>query len=350
MKKAISYTLTILLAITMTLPVTAQSLEDLIDAGCNVGSKLPGDWSWICRAGNLITGLSDDFEALYTDFAEFGAELFDNFYDDAITTFAGQIDPSVIDEALNTIENAMDEGPEALKEAITEVTSDVRLSHLLELKNAEPEDLIAALKNPNELRTYKQMQLIAEKANPNIRLAMAELFQRQEDVLNTQGEAEVIQLETQKLAQEVIEDTSVRDTMAEVLAPQIPLIPDSGGTAIKLEESAKTAVSTRAAVQVLSEGIADLMRQEAVLSGSVNEHLKTLAQQQVLTSWQLKLQTNALNEQINQEIEKQKRELENAIAEQYETSANAAEQLAIIGNNFKSFAQKDLPTFAELGW
>ncbi len=350
MKRIIRHTLVVLLVTTMTLHVAAQSFEDLFNTGCQVGQNLPGDWSWICRAGNLILGLSDDFEALYTDFAEFGEELFNNVYDDAITILAGQIDPSIINDALDKIENALEQGPEELKDAIREVTSDVRLSHLLELQNSNPEELIAALKNPNSLKTYKQVQLLAERANPNIMLAMVELSQRQEDVVNTQGEAEVVHLEAQKLAQQVIEDTSVRDTMASVLAPQIPGIPFSGGTASKLETSAKTAVSTRAAVQVLSEGIADLMRQEATLNGNVNEHLKILAQQQVLTSWQLKLQTSTLNEQINQDIERQKQELENAIAEEYESSVSASQQLSIIGNNFKSVAESDLPEFNTLGW
>lgn len=345
--KKLRYALIILLTISMT-HVVAISFDDIYKTGCTVGSKLGDDWSWVCRAGKLIANLSSDFEAIYKDFAKFAEELFNDIYDDAITTLAGQIDTSVIDAALTEIENALKKGPEELKDTIRKVSKDLRLSHLLELKNAKPADLIAALKKPNELRTYKKVQQVAEKVNPNVLMTVMGLQQQQENVVKSQGEAEVAHLENQKLAKQVIEDTTVRDTMAEVLAPKVAGV--GGGTASSLEEAAKTAVSTRAAIQVLSEGIADLMRQEATLSGNINEHLKILAQQQVMTSWQLKLQTQILNEQLNQEIEQQKQELENAIAKSYEGSVSTAQQLTMVGNRFKTINKSNLPTFSALGW
>ena len=69
-----------------------------------------------------------------------------------------------------------------------------------------------------------------------------------------------------------------------------------------LEDDVNTAVSTRAAIQALTEGVADMMRHDATFQSNLAESVKVLAQQQVMTNWELQLAVQTLTDQREKEI------------------------------------------------
>lgn len=116
------------------------------------------------------------------------------------------------------------------------------------------------------------------------------------------------------------QNTAATDTATSILAP--------GGDADTLEDDVNTAVSTRAAVQALTEGVADLMRHNATFESNLAESIKLLAQQQVMTNWELQLAAQALLDEREKKIAEERAKLELEVNGLYEESEQLAGEFA----------------------
>ena len=126
----------------------------------------------------------------------------------------------------------------------------------------------------------------------------------------------------------------------------------SGGTAARLEDRARTAVSSRAALVVLTEGLADLMRQEAVFSGAIVEHLRVLSQQQVMTTWQLQLAVNSLSDQLAAEVARDQAALQRYVSRAFDEGRQLAHTFAHVSSEAGRVLEPDLGALAweSVGW
>jgi len=73
------------------------------------------------------------------------------------------------------------------------------------------------------------------------------------------------------------------------------------------------------------------MRQEAVFSGTIIEHLRVLSQQQVKTTWQLQLAVNALSEQLSAEAQQRQAALQQRVRTAYSEGEQFAQTFQAVG-------------------
>ena len=324
----------------------AQSLPDLFEAGCSELGIIEG-YEWICRAGDLANGIDEFLRSFHEDFMGFGRELFDDWIEDALATIAEKAGLSDLNDLFDNLDTALGEGPAKFREAIRDAVAELRLSNRTARK--DPVKLIEMIEK-GEVNDYGVLYDIAVQTNPNIVTAEGIINARQDQLLETRAEAAAVHELNTRLAEEVANSTTMQDTVAQVLEPSIGGL--KGGDAAQLDDAARTAVSSRAAIQVMTEGIADLMRQQATFSGNLSDNLRVLAQQQAMTTWELQLAIATLTEQMNAEVAKEKAAIEAQLAREYDAGIELAESMATMADGTASSlspAFKEIE-FKKLGW
>ena len=328
-------------------PITqAQNLLDLFELGCIELGFIEG-YEWICKAGDLADGVNDFLESFHEDFMVFGQSLFDDWMEDALASIAQQADLGELTALFDSLDEALTEGPLAFREAIADVVASLRLSNRLE--RPAPSALIDMIEE-GEIHDYSVLYDIAVQANPNAVAAEGILSARQDNLLTSRAEAAAVHELNTQLAEQVATSTSMQDAVAQVLEPSIGGL--GGGDAAQLDDAARTAVSSRAAIQVMTEGLADLMRQQATFSGYLSDSLRVLSQQQVMTTWELQLAINTLTEQMNSEIAREKAAIEAELAREYDAGIEFAEAFSGIATSTASSLNPDFEAleFESLGW
>lgn len=145
-------------------------------------------------------------------------------------------------------------------------------------------------------------------------------------------------------------DTNFSDVVTGVIAPNDPTNPTATpGTATQLEEAATRATSTREAINELSRGFADYMRQDAILSASVIEGLRNSVQQQAITNWQLQQTAERELQKEYQRIEARQQqlriELETSRAEIENVFGSLTDMIDVVNSGFSA---EPLPEYCEL--
>lgn len=329
------------------LPVSkAQNLLELFELGCTELGFLEG-YEWICKAGDLADGVNEFLQSFHEDFVVFGQTLFDDWMEDALASIAEQADLADLTTLFDDLDDALAEGPVAFREAISEAVAAIRLSNRTERQN--PVDLINMIE-AGEINTYSVLYDIAVQTNPNVVAAEGIMNARQDNLLESRAEAAAVHELNTQLAEQIATSTSMQDAVAQVLEPSIGGL--GGGDAAQLDDAARTAVSSRAAIQVMTEGLADLMRQQATFSGYLSDSLRVLTQQQVMTTWELQLAINTLTEQMNTEINQEKAAIEAQLARDYDSGIELAESLKSVALGTAATLSPDLDTleFESLGW
>ncbi len=324
----------------------AQSLLDLFQVGCSELGIIEG-YEWICKAGDLANEIDETLRSFHEDFVGFGRELFDDWLEDALATIAEKTGLGELNAVFDAIDVALTDGPVAFREAIREAVAELRLSNRAEREN--PAALIERIRE-GEVNDYGVLYDIAVQTNPNVVAAEGMINSRQDQLLTTRAEAAAVHEQNTQLAEQVATSTTMQDAVAQVLEPSVGGL--GGGDAAQLDDAARTAVSSRAAIQVMTEGIADLMRQQATFSGNLSDSLRVLAQQQAMTTWELQLAINAMTEQMNVEIARQKAEIEAQLAREYDAGLELAESLQSVADGAATslFPEFDRLAFDDLGW
>lgn len=283
----------------------AQDFLSLAQQLCQTANQ-----EWVCHALQLPGEVEALMGSFHGEMALFGRNLLDSWLRDAMATLGAQIDSQQFQEIVDRVSGVIGQGPNQLREAIEQAVSELRLSSLL------------APRSPEHSPDWWGEQ--AELTNPNLMVAGELARGRQERALVVQTEAAAVQEANLQLAREVQEATAAREAVARVTLPQ-------AGSAAQLESRARTATSTRAAIIHLTEGLAELMRQEAVFSGTIIEHLRVLSQQQVKTTWQLQLAVNALTEQLSAEAQQRQAALQQRIRTAYSEGEQFAQTFQAVG-------------------
>jgi FtsZ-binding cell division protein ZapB len=291
---------------------------------------------WVCHALQLPGQVESLLGSFHGDMANFGRGLLDGWLRDAMATLGARIDSQQLEQIVNRVSSVIGQGPGELRRAIEQAVGELHLSNLL------------APRSPRYSPDWWGEQ--AELANPNLMVAGELARAQQERALVVQTEAAAVQEANLQLAREVQEATAAREAVARVTLPQ-------AGAAAQLESRARTATSTRAAIVHLTEGLAELMRQEAVFSGTIIEHLRILSQQQVKTTWQLQLAVNTLTEQMSAEAQARQAALQQRVRTAYSEGQQFAQTIEAVGGRLTPVmgpgAQLDRLRWSELqrmGW
>ena len=324
----------------------AQNLLDLFELGCTELGFIEG-YEWICKAGDLAEDINEILESFHEDFTVFGQSLFDDWMEDALASIAQGADLGELTALFDSLDEALTEGPLAFREAISDAIASLRLSNRLDRQS--PAALMNMLEE-GEIHDYSVLYDIAVQASPNAVAAEGILSARQDTLLTSRAEAAAVHELNTQLAEQVATSTSMQDAVAQVLEPSLGGL--GGGDAAQLDDAARTAVSSRAAIQVMTEGLADLMRQQATFSGYLSDTLRVLSQQQVMTTWEIHLAVNTLTEQMNSEIARDKAAIEAQLAKDYDAGLELAEAFSSVASSTAGSLTPDFEAleFESLGW
>lgn len=306
----------------------AQTLSDVFGTACTtVGGT--GGFEWICTAGQLVNNVEELVTSLHGDMAAFAQDLFESWFSDALSTLGSKLGGAEIDAALQELNDAIAEGPAAFQAKLREVVNALQLANFLA---PDPP------KNSPDWWFGR-----ATRSNPTLTIGEAENKIAEKHLIIAEGEARAAHKMNEALARGVSESTASREAMAAVLGmPSVPGVPNPNeGTAAELEERARLANSTRTALVYLSEGLADLMRQEAAFSGVIVEHLRVLSQQKVMTTWQLQHVVSTLVREQERAIAEARARLELHIARQYEEGRTMGQALSGIAQGIVTTLDAD---------
>jgi hypothetical protein len=332
----------VILTLVLSGSTRAQSeLLDLAEQACRSLGRIQG-LEWICYAAQLPTNVLSLVQELHTDLAAFSEELLNSWLQDALATIGQRVGSERLTRAFAEVRDAISQGPVQLRAAIGEIARQLRL------ENA------SSPRAPEHSPDWWGEQ--ATRVNPNLAAANEVGAERKTQVAITRAETAAVHEANLALAQEAQDAAATQDAVLEVLRPPPPgLTCDVGmacGTAARLEDRARKAVSSRAALVVLTEGIADLMRQDAVFSGAIIEHLRVLSQQQVMTTWQLHLAVNTLTEQLAAEVAKDQAALQRRVSRAYETGRRLGTTFAQLAEHTGDILEPDLSALSweSVGW
>jgi len=309
------------------IPNPGQIGEDICNAAGNVC-----DWiGYALSLAEQLQGLMDEF---HSEIAGMGDDLYGEATDwlnDSLSTVSMGVDTGVVEQAFANIEQSLKEGPSSLRTALR-----MNLRTLTKSRLANDED---APKDSPDGRYNETVRTIPSVAAAEVVSAL-----EQEEAALIKAESAGINETSFKLGAVVQQNTAAQDTARNILAP--------GGDADSLEDDVNTAVSTRAAIQALTEGLADTMRHDATFQSNLSETVKALSQQQVMTNWQLQLTVQSLIDEREAEIASAQAEVEAEINNIYEESERVTGQFQGVITSGAGLLTPETATLnpATLGW
>ncbi len=284
------------------LPNPGQIGENICNAAGNV-------CDWITYALSLaeqLQGLMDEFHG---EIADMGEDLYGEatgWLKDSLASVSMGVNTGQIEAVFADIEQAIKGGPSALREATRAAVRTLTMQRY------------AGENAPKDSSNGRFSEMA--KTLPNVAAAEIVTAVEQEEAAALKAEAASVAEISWKLGAVAQQNTAATDTATTILAP--------GGDADTLEDDVNTAVSTRAAVQALTEGVADMMRHNATFESNLAESIKILAQQQVMTNWELQLVVQSLVDERENKIAEERARLETEINGLYEESEQLTGQFA----------------------
>lgn len=188
-------------------------------------------------------------------------------------------------EALSAYREILNEGLSALTDAaVTQADEDFAFA-VQRRQGAEPGTTTPSDRKEADPFYFAAQYVAAEAA------AASAAQQLELDVLTQTSAEEIAQQAANNAHQQAAEDTL-----------RLPTAPgDQGGLAYQAVQNAQQATSVRQSINVLTEALANQMRNDAIFSGAVIESLQANARQQAITNHQLQvLAANTIAEQEQQ--------------------------------------------------
>jgi hypothetical protein len=307
----------------------AQTPDEFLDMVCGVQ-----DLAWVCEARALVLNIQTVTEDIFNDFEVFAETNFERYLQDGLEVIVSQLGFDEVQGFVDDITNAIREGPEELAATLQE--------HLDEARNAAFTD------SPNNYSPQSPdwWSAYARRANPNLTAADAVTTDQGLELLERSMQSEAANEKAKELAESVATFNAVTQKVNEVLGtPVLGQIDGLGdGEAQQLRDNATTAISTRAGIRYLTEGIAGLMEQEATYNQDISSKLTAQIQQQSLTNHQLNVLARTLTEERMTEMAQAKAELQAEIEGDYERGEALVQTLTTTEQWMTSFFTRDIAT------
>lgn len=256
---------------------------------------------WVDFAMSLSDQLTDLFETFNQEITAMGEDLFGDataWLKDTLSDLTQGIPgPEGFEQAFGNLEEAIKNGPSQFRE---EVQRGIR--------NLTEQQLTTLYQAPNDSSDGHYNQFV--KTFPVAAAAEVVTARQKERSSLLKAESAAAAETSFKTGAVVQQNTAAQDTAQTILG--------QGGDADTLENDVNTSVSTRAAVQALTEGLADTMRHDASFQANLSSVIKALNQQQVMTNWQLQLLVKSLTEQSEQDLAAAQAQLQGQVTEVFQ--------------------------------
>jgi hypothetical protein len=311
----------------------AQTPEDFLGQVCGVDGL-----AWVCEARALVLSIQTIADDIFTDFQAFAETNFERFLQDGLEYIASQLDLGEVEGFVDDISNAIREGPEELSAVLQASLDEIRQSAFAENPNDYPPQ------SPDWWSQY------ARRANPNLTTADAVATDQRLELVERSLQTEAAYAKAAELAENAVTFNAVTQKVNEVLGtPVVGQIAGLGdGEAQQLRDNANTAISTRAGIRYLTEGIANLMEQEATYNQDISSKLTIQIQQQSLTNHQLNVLARTLTEERMIEIAKAQAELQAEIEGDYDQGEQLADTLNTTEQWITTMFARDIRTTLEV--
>ena len=248
-----------------------EILESLCGATSGVGAGVAKQLAFLCTARDIVNHAVNTVDGLNQDLTSYANRAAGGLLDSAANAFGGSF-------GLDTV-NA---GMANLRQIVTGATGQARAAldgTLQGLYRSSVRNLFAldAKRSPSDPRN---LGALARVMYPEAAVAAVQNEARQRDLLSIQGNAAITLNDARKDAAALAANRSATDLNALVNTPVT-------GRAASLEARVGAAVSSREAIQRMTEGIADMMSVMATANSQVVANIASLASQNVYTLQQL---------------------------------------------------------------
>jgi hypothetical protein len=248
-----------------------QILESFCGAGSSFGGSVAKQLAFLCTARDIANHAVDTVEGLNQDLSSYANRAAGGLLDGVASAFGEVL-------GLDTV-NA---GMANLRRIVTNATGQARaaLDQTLEGMYRSSVQNLFAFDAKRPASDPRNLGALARVMYPEAAVAAVQNEARQRDLLSLQGNATITLNDARKSAQALATNRSATDLNALVNTPVT-------GMAASLESRVGAAVSSREAIQRMTEGIADVMSVMATANSQVASNIAALAAQNVYTLQEL---------------------------------------------------------------
>ncbi len=328
MKRKLVTTLVCLCLLIPTTNAKAQ-LDQIIRDACGFAGNIQG-YEWICTVKALSGQVEGLMENIVVDFEDFAKQQFEYFLTDALGAVSDSMGLAQVDQFVQGISDAIRTGPQEIRTLLAGQMENFRNQ--------------VFNRHKGQYRPYSPdwWYEVAREVSPNLRAADAIEKNRSVRFVEQTIESEVNTQKTQDIAQTVAELSGAAEITDKVMGnPILGAVGFNGGDANNLRDSARLAISTRAGIRVLTEGIAAYMEQSAGYNQEIATMLQAQTQVQALTNYQMSNLVNTLTQEALTNIADRQAQIQSEINATYERGQDTAVNLRRVGRVAETMMGED---------
>ncbi len=273
-----------------------QPINNWAKQACNFASQFQS-LKFVCTASSLIDSVTRQANNFTSNMTDFLGGLGMDVIDGMMGQIGSMLGSGEMDTMLQSVQSAIDSGPSQLKKVLRQAVGNAQTSAIRELFAKNPDLPDNASEN---------LVKIQRALNPDVAKAAIETIQDQGTVMRHEGESMGVISESKAGIEALKSDTGAQDLNTLINGNGTPA---NQGIAQRVRDNATQATSSRAALQVIAEGVGDLLSEQAVANTNVVNAVtavaistsQTTAEVGVLVS----LETKKANDQIQIKLEAQ---------------------------------------------
>jgi hypothetical protein len=252
-----------------------QPIQQIFDQACgaiqSVGGAVSSQLAFLCTARDIVNDAVGVISSLNQDLSGYANCIAGGLLDGAVTAFGDTLGLSQVNAGLQNLRgilgNTVGQAREALETSINNL-------YQQSVKNLFAFDQTRPASDPRNLGALARMM------NPEAAVAAVQTENQQKHLLELQGNSVITLNQARVNAAKLITNHSATDLNLLVNTPIT-------GLASRLNARVGAAVSSREAIQRMTEGIADVMSVLATSNSQVTAHIAALAEQNVYTLQEL---------------------------------------------------------------
>jgi hypothetical protein len=301
-------------------------IQQVFETACGTLSSIgvSKQLAFLCTARDIVNDASNIILSLNTDLSSYADRAVGTLLDSTANALGDTLGLNQLNSSLQglrgVLNNTVGQARAALERSLDGL-------YRQSTRNLFAVDKRRPLSDPRNLGALARMM------NPEAAVAAVQLEARQKATLELQGNAAITLNQARASAEQLAENRSATDLNTLVNTPVT-------GLAAQLEGRVGAAVSSREAIQRMTEGVADVMSVIATANSQVTAHVTALAQQNVFTLQELHALVELESQRELAQLEASQRAAETAMLNAWENAQviqgianSAARGLYGIGND-----------------
>ena len=305
-----------------------QPIQQIFETACgavsNVGGSVSKQLAFLCTARDIVNNGVGAITGLNQDLSSYANRAAGGLLDGAVTAFGETLGLDRVNAGMQNIRRIVGNTTGQARDALAQSLDGL---YRQSVRNLFAVDKRRPLSDPRNLGALARMM------NPEAAIAAVETESRQKATLELQGNAAITLNQARASAAKLAQNRSATDLNTLVNTPVT-------GLAASLESRVGTAVSSREAIQRMTEGVADVMSVIATSNSQVTAHIAALAEQNVYTLQELQSLVELESQKELANLEASQRAAETAMLNAWENAQvmhavanSAARGLYGIGND-----------------